>query len=82
MQISALQDWIEVGYQIFSKKCKPCEIYIWIHDVYREPCFSEKKLLIDGLNMSLPLWAWVEKTVDRLETLALQKKESSKCGSQ
>ena len=34
--------------------------------MYGEACF-DKKILINGLNMGLLLWAWVEKAVHRVE---------------
>ena len=41
-----------------------------------------KKMFIDGLNMALPQWAWVEKTIHRVETLTFRWRKSSGCSSQ
>ena len=52
---------------LLAKKYKPCEIYRRMYDVYWEACFNPKKCL-SGLNMGLPLQAWMEKTVHEVET--------------
>ena len=56
-------------------KCKPCEIYRRICDVHREACFSQK-MFTNQLNMGLPLWTRVDKTVHRVEAhwLSIKKK--------
>ena len=54
---------------LVAEKYKPFEIYGRIWDVYRESIFT------NGLNMDLPLWAWVKKTVHGMETHWLFCKE-------
>ena len=35
--------WTEVYHQILiAEKCKPCEFYRIVYDVYRKACFSQK----------------------------------------
>ena len=61
------------------EKPKPCEIYKTICDVYRETCLNnikKKKMHTNGLNMGLPLLAWVKKTIYRQETHWLSRKEN------
>ena len=53
---------------LIAEKCKQCEIYRKINDVYGEACLSQNKILTNGLNAGLPLWACVEKTVHRMDT--------------
>ena len=43
-----------------AEKCKPREIYKTICGLYGEAYFSQK-MFSNGLNMGLPLRAWVEK---------------------
>ena len=56
-------------------KCKPWEIYRRMCDVYGEDCFSKKKFFTNGLNIVLPLGAWVEKTVHGVKTPRISDKE-------
>ena len=64
-----------------AEKCKLCEIYRRMCDMYREIWISlkRKKMFTNGLNMALPLWAWVKKTVHRMETHWLIGKEKLLC---
>ena len=43
-------------------KCKPCEIYRRICNVFREACFSQR-MFTNELVIGLPLWVWIKKTV-------------------
>ena len=45
---------------LVAEKCKPCEIYLRMCDMYGEGCFWQK-MFTNGLNMSLPLSALVKK---------------------
>ena len=40
---------------LIAEKCKLCEVYRSMCDIYGEACFSQKKKLTNGLNMGLPL---------------------------
>ena len=40
---------------LLVEKCKPCEIYNRLCDVYGEAYFSKKKIFPNGLNVALPL---------------------------
>ena len=51
---------------LLAEKCKTCEIYWRICNVYREESFSQK-MFTNGLNKDFPLWDTVEKTVHRVE---------------
>ena len=45
-------------------------------DVYKEAGFNKKKkIFMNGLNMGLPQYTWVEKTVHGVETHLLSGKE-------
>ena len=48
---------------LVAVKCKPCEIYWRMSDMYRKNVW-DKKMLTNGLDMSLPLQAWVKNTVE------------------
>ena len=48
------------------EKCKPCEIYKRISDLYKESCFSQK-IFTNVLNKGLPLK--VEKTIHEVDCL-------------
>ena len=48
------------------EKCKPCEIYWRMFNVYGEACFNQK-MFINGLIMGLSLRGRVEKTVHGVE---------------
>ena len=67
-----LKTWTEVC--LVTDKCKPYEIYRITFHVYRVECFSQK-IFTNGLNMDIPLEAWVEKTVDRVKTHCYLSKE-------
>ena len=57
-----------------AEKCKQCEIYIKrLMSIERHVLV--KKIIPDKLNMSLPLWAWVKKTICGVETHRLSHKE-------
>ena len=56
-----------------AEKCKPCEIHWRIFYVY-EVCFS-LNIFTNRLNMGLPQLAWVEKTIDGVETHWLSGRE-------
>ena len=59
---------------LMAQKCKPCEIYRRMHGVYWEAYFSQR-IFSNGLNMGLPIQAWVDKSVHRVETYWLSGKE-------
>ena len=60
---------------LVAEKCKPCEIYRRMIDIYGETSFGQK-MFTNELNMDLPLlWVQVKKTVHRMETLWLSVKE-------
>ena len=59
---------------LLAEKCKPYEIYRRVCDVYREAWVSQK-MFPNKLNMDLPLWDWVEKTVHGVEIHWLFGKE-------
>ena len=50
-----------------TEKYKPYEICIRMCNVYTEECFNQK-MFTNGQNMGLLQQAWVEKTVDGVET--------------
>ena len=58
-QRSAIKFWV-------SEKCKQCELYKRMWDLYGKACFS-KKIFTKWLNMGLPGEAWVKKTVHERE---------------
>ena len=58
-----------------AEKCEPREIYRKMCEVYREAYFFPKSFH-KYFNMGLPLRAWVEKTVLRVETHRLPGKEN------
>ena len=51
---------------LVAEKCKPCEIYWRINDLYGEESFSQK-WFTKWQNIGLPLWEWVGKTVYGVE---------------
>ena len=59
---------------LVAEKCKLCEIYERMYDVYGEVCFS-KNIFTYGLNMGLQRWVWLGKTIHRVETYSLSGKE-------
>ena len=38
-------------------RCKPCDLYKRMYDMFGEECFSKKNCLEIGLNMNLPFLA-------------------------
>ena len=52
---------------LVAEKCKTCEIFRSMCDVYKEAHFSQK-MFTNGLTLDLPRQALVEKTVDGVET--------------
>ena len=48
--------------------------YVKFTDVYGEACFNQK-MFTYGLNIDLPLQAWIKKTVHEVETYCLLKKK-------
>ena len=55
---------------LVAEKCKPCEIYRRMYNVYRK-AFLVQKIFTDELNMGLLLQSWRENVV---ETLTLRQK--------
>ena len=53
---------------LITEKCKLCEIYRRMCNIYGESCFSIKKKFTNELKIVLPLQAWVEKTAHKVET--------------
>ena len=49
-----------------AEKCKQCEIYRRIYDMYGER-FSQKSNVYKWA-MGLPLWAWIKRIVHGVET--------------
>ena len=50
-----------------EEKCKPCEMYRRMCDVYGKACFNSR-ILTNELNMGLPLGTCAEKTVHEVKT--------------
>ena len=70
-----LQAWTEVCYQIAADwEVQTMWNLLKNVDVYGEVCFSQK-IFTYRLNISLPQWAWVKKTVCEVETHWLFGKE-------
>ena len=59
-----------------AEKCKLCEIYRRIRDVYGEAYFS-KNIFRNRLNMGFSLWDWVEKAVYGVEAHWFFRKEKN-----
>ena len=55
-------------------KCKPCETYRRMGNVYDEASLV-KKMFTNWLNIGLPQWVWDKKTVHEEETHWLSSKE-------
>ena len=53
---------------MLAEKCKPCDIYKWMSNVFQEARSRKKNIFINVLNMRLALQAWIEKTVHEVET--------------
>ena len=62
---------------LVDEKCKACEIYGRMFDVFREVCLNQK-MFTNRLNMSLLLWAWTKKTVHGVGTVTLQQRKSTR----
>ena len=60
---------------LVAEKCKPCEIYRKMCDVYTEAGFSQKNMFTNGQNMGLPLWTWIKKNICGMEMNWLSSKE-------
>ena len=59
---------------LIAENFKPWKIYRRVCDMFREACFSQK-MFPNELNMGLPLYDWVKKTLHRMETHWLSDKE-------
>ena len=59
---------------LMVEECNLCEIYRRMCDMYREASLDQK-MFTNGLNVGLPLQAWVKKTVHGVETWWLSSKE-------
>ena len=70
--MAANQSALDLNRSIFkflmAEKCKSYEIY----GRMCEEVYLSQKMFTNGLNMGLPLWAWVEKTVFPLDGLTFQ----------
>ena len=66
---------------LVDEKCEPYEIYRRMY-MYVEAFFLVK-MFVNGLNMGLPWWTWVEKIAHGVKTYWLSSKEkSSRCSGQ